>query len=166
MPRLDPEYWRSKKEVSLASTRGFSIIDTLPRLLKEAYPLLREFDFGFFLKRDVPARRIDAWEHMTEEDIPDYKSLSGEMPLRFGIYSDAEGHLRIGAYYIMVMEKDYRKRQIAKRVEYDDKLFYGAVETDGENQTGDGVFEEKEYTERKVGEREKTKRRGRPKKKG
>ena len=116
----DTSYWRQFDEVSLASHRGFIGIEQIPVLLYEAYPDLRQYVFGFFVKTDLPNRLAGRWVHFTPEWMPDKDREAFNNAIeagRFGITKDVEGHLMFERNYICIKSREYREREIEKRRE-------------------------------------------------
>lgn len=115
MARLTEDYWRQDKDLQLANVRGFSMLEKLPKLIKKAYPDLNNFDFGFFIKEDLPDRYADGWRHLTTEYFPqnDLDSFNSAIGLRFHVENTVEG-LKYKANFIMLMPKWYKKERSEK----------------------------------------------------
>lgn len=114
MSPIDRSQWDRRESVVTASTRGFNPLMEIPKLLHEAYPNLRDLEFGFFIKEDVPARIIDGWVFLTPDEFPDWDKFNDAIGVRFGMTLDAERHFRLKENYVMVMGRDYRKRYLSE----------------------------------------------------
>lgn len=125
--KLTKEYWNSKREIIEAASRGFNMLQDLPRLLKEAFPDLKSLDFGFFIKSDLPERHAMGWEMLNKDFFDPDEWNNSSIPERFGIV-DEGGALRWNNNYLMVMGKDFRTELLDTVNERNDRLYQQAVD--------------------------------------
>ena len=113
--KYSTDYWRKDEDIQLANVRGFSMLEKLPKLLKQAYPDLAVWSFGFFTKKDLPSRYSDGWVHFTTEYFPDedVSSFNQAIGLRFHLENCPEG-LKYKENYIMIQPVDYYRRRLEK----------------------------------------------------
>lgn len=188
MAKLTVDQWNTKEDIQLSNVRGFSMLEKLPRLLKEAYPDLVPFKFGFFIENDLPDRYSDGWKHLTYEDFPaeDVTALNvalsnkgawteetsqtkkigdinEKVKLRFNVQVDAQGRVKYKKNFIMIQPTDYFLLRRKKFHEVSERQFsQTATREDGvapaEGWAGASVTHEE--TQGPLG----TVKRGRPKK--
>jgi len=136
------DYWRKDEDIQLANARGFSMLEKLPKLLKQAYPDLSVWSFGFFIKKDLPSRYADGWVHFTTEYFPDadVNSFNQAIGLRFHLENCPEG-LKFRENYIMIQPVDYYRRRLEKLAQISHEQFkQDTGKEDGETVDGKVVM--------------------------
>jgi hypothetical protein len=169
MSPIDRSQWLNRKSINMASTRGFNPLVEIPKLLYEAYPNLRDLEFGFFIREDIPARRIDGWDFLTPDEFPDWQEFNNAIGLRFGMVLDADNHFKVKENYVMVMGRDYRASYLHAIQQQSERAYrevtQGPAQPVGDAGT-DQSFEERKLIPRSLaeaqGEIKVPKKRGRP----
>ena len=137
---IDKSYWTKRDVILTASAKGFNYLREIPKLLKEAYPFLREVEFGFFIEEDCPLRLIDGWIFLKKEHFPDYESFNAVMPERFGVRPTSDGRFMVKNNYVMIMDKDYRKEYRKAVQDLSDKTYQDITQSERPTPEGaDGV---------------------------
>jgi len=122
MARLPkPSDWetKDKQELLNASVKGWNMLMRLPPLLEKYYEWARGFTFGFFSEDDVNEARSFGWEHVQtaffEKDgvLEDYNKT---VSTPFGLI-DSGGVIKARGNFLMMMPKDFRKKQMDARHE-------------------------------------------------
>ena len=116
MPLPKVNEWPDKVRHA-GTTGGFNLLRDLIPSLQEAIPDLKNFEGGLFVEEDLKNVRPMCWVHLDsghldEKIINDFNTTIG---LRYGIVIDANGHLKVGDNFIMIMPKKYRERIAAER---------------------------------------------------
>ena len=155
MPKHSVSDWNMDKDVQLANVRGYSPLEKLPRTLKEAYPDLKAFKFGFFVEEDLPDRYTDGWVHLTTEDFPvedmnnlntalsnkgawteetsqtkKIGDLTDKVKLRFNILADAQGRIRYKKNFVMIQPLEYFQKRRDKMHEINKRAYESEAEKD------------------------------------
>jgi hypothetical protein len=115
MPNPKASDWEKHEELLDAGTRGWNPLQRLPRMLEENFEWAKEFVFGFFHGDDVHEAGSFGWAHVRTEhfDVTNFNTAVGT---RFGLIDDA-GVVKWRDNYLMMMPKDFRRRQLDKRHE-------------------------------------------------
>lgn len=111
MPRPNVADWKKYDELLDAGTKGWNPLARLPELLNREFAWTKEFTFGFFSEDDLTIAGSKGWVHVRPEHF-DIDSWNNVVGLRFALV-DNGGVLKFRDNYLMMMPKDYRKRQIA-----------------------------------------------------
>ncbi len=100
-PKLDD--WGSVDEIVNAGTKGFNLLESVPRLLQENIPDLRKFKFHFCSKDDLPLMRSMRWVHLEAAmfDVDDWNQAIGT---KHGL-TEEMGKVKAGENYILIMPK-------------------------------------------------------------
>lgn len=124
--------WRMDEDIANAPTRGYSPQIELPKSLRKAYPELNDFEIGFTDKDPLPQWYGIGWRHLDGHMFPDIESFSRAVGTRFGVVLDAEGHVRQGTNYIMIMPRQYRER-VNLKVSKESEDYYDQAVGDAKN---------------------------------
>ena len=163
MPKHSVADWNMSKDVQLANIRGFSPLEKLPKLLKEAYPDLVPFKFGFFVEDDRPDRYTDGWVHLTTDDFPsdDIQNLNtalsnkgawteetsqtkkigditDKVKLRFNILADPAGRIKYKKNFVMIQPLDYFQKRRDKMHEINKRAYESEAEKEKGAPIADG----------------------------
>ena len=161
---IDKSYWDKRPEIIIASSKGYNPLVMVPRLIKETYPDMRDFKFGFFIEKDLPARFAEGWRHLDTSDFPDWEDYNASLPLRYGL-QEKGGHLTSGDNYVCIMHNDYRKKYEAYRDAESERLTAGSIASKENEADSDNMRAESTYTEsRETHGSSSAPRRGRPRK--
>ena len=157
MAKHTVDQWNTHKDVQVSNVRGFSMLAKLPKLLKEAYPDLVPFKFGFFIDEHLPDRYTDGWEHLTVEDFPEADvvnlntalsnkgawteetsetkkigDITQKVKLRFNIMADSQGRIKYKKNFVMIQPLDYYQKRLDKMHEISERHFSNeTVKEDG-----------------------------------
>ena len=118
--------WNKYSEVLNAGIRGFNALVKIPEIIQKEIPEFKRFAFGFCDRDDVPEWRTMGWIHL-RTDMFDIEEWNKSIGLRFGLVDDG-GLVKFRDNFIMIMDKDYRKRLENVRNEESEKDFSRAVE--------------------------------------
>lgn len=96
---------------------GFNILRDMEKALHHAIPDLRPYNIGFFVETDLKSVMPMGWIHMDygHLDFETKDDFNRAIGLRYGLTIDANGHLKVGDNFIMIMPKNYRERIIEER---------------------------------------------------
>ena len=120
-------YWESKEDIIDAGVKGWSPLEQVPVLLREAFADFKNLDFGFFVEGDLQHVTSLGWEFLTKEDFnPD--TLNEVLPARFGLEVLADGRLKWRDNYLMVMHKDFREKVINARNQAHEDKYKASIE--------------------------------------
>lgn len=120
MARLPkPSDWESKdrQELLNASVRGMNMLQRLPVLFEKYFEWAKGFVFGFFSEDDVNEARSYGWEHvqtafLLQDGVLDEYNSTVSTP--FGLI-DHGGVIKWRDNFLMIMPKDFRKKQMGAR---------------------------------------------------
>ena len=113
MPQPKASDWKKYDELLDAGTKGWNPLSRVPQLLEENFDWAREFTFGFFSEEDVPEAGTYGWVHLRPEHF-DVENFNEAVGTRFGL-TDAAGVIKWRHNYLMMMPKDFRRRQMGNR---------------------------------------------------
>lgn len=120
--------WEKDEAILASGTKGFNVLTELPRLLSKHYPWLQDFRIGFCDKNQLQHWGSIGWAFLRTEhfEIDNFNQAVG---LRFGLVDDG-GNIKFRDNYLMIMPKDFRKRQINMRNEEADRMI--SAQTEGQ----------------------------------
>ena len=120
-------YWNSKSEIIEAATRGFNMMYTLPKMLKEAYPWMKELDLGFCSTGDLPEWHALGWIHLRTEHFDIDEFNKSDLPSRFGL-TESGGVIKWRDNWLMIMGMDFRDQLTEARNNAHEERFQDAVQ--------------------------------------
>lgn len=113
---VDMEFWRKDAGMRSVATRGFNHLVEIPRLIKEAHPDFKDWDFGFCNADALPLWRAEKWIHVQPSHFPEFKDFNREIAARFRL-NDKDGVLMYKDKFLMMMPKTYRAEILKDRRE-------------------------------------------------
>ena len=126
--KLTAAYWNKKNEIIEAATKGWNPLQRLPVLLKEAYPELKNVEFGFFVEADLPEMHSQGWELFTKEFFDADELNKSVLPARYGLTDDGSGALKWRDNFLMVMGKNFRERLLDARNDHSEDMYGSSIE--------------------------------------
>lgn len=114
MPHPTVEDWKKYDSILASGSKGFNGLVEIPKLLSKEYSWLQDFEFGFSTKEDIPIFVSRGWRFLEVSHLGGIDEFNAAISLPFGL-SDDSGHVRWRGNYVMIMPKDFRKRQIKAR---------------------------------------------------
>lgn len=125
--KFSKSYWEAKDDIIAAGVSGFSPLEQVPTLLKEAFADFANLEFGFFVESDLQHVMSIGWEFLTKSDFnPD--TLNEVLPARFGLEEVGDGRLKWRDNFLMFMHKDFREKVIAARHAAHEDQYTSSVE--------------------------------------
>lgn len=118
--------WNKHAEILNAGLKGFNALTKIPEFMKKEIPELRRFKFGFASDNEVPEWHSMGWVHL-ETHMFDVEEWNKSIGLRFGLTA-VDGLIKYRENYIMIMDKDYRKRLETVRIDETEREFSASVE--------------------------------------
>lgn len=117
MPKPNKADWGKYKEVARASTSNWNALVDLPKVFKKEFTWLNEFDLGFFVDEDVTERMSLGWRwlemvHFDYETIDSFNAMVGT---RFGLSTDAAGHLKWRNNFLMIRPRELTDEIVRER---------------------------------------------------
>ena len=120
-------YWNSKSEIISAAVKGFNMLSALPKMLKEAYPWMKELELGFSSTSDLPEWHSQGWIHLRTEHFDIDEFNKSDLPSRFGLTDDG-GAIKWRDNWLMIMGKDFRDELVGARNQAHETRFQDAVQ--------------------------------------
>jgi hypothetical protein len=130
MPQPRKADWGKYKEVARAMTKSWNALVDLPKVFSEEYPWLKEYTFGFFVDDDVSERMTYAFKflEMAHFDYDDIDAFNSAVGTRYGLNTDAAGHLKWHDNFIMIRPKELTDEIVAERNRVSEERMQRAVE--------------------------------------
>jgi len=119
--------WKKHEELLRADTRGWNPQKRLPELLRKEYPWANDFAFGFIDKNNLAHARANGWEFLMTSAF-DIESFNDAVGLRFGLTTDAAGHVMAGSNYVLIQPRDFKEKMQRKRNEEFEESFSKSME--------------------------------------
>lgn len=159
---VDMDFWRSDKAIQSVAVRGFNHLVEIPRLIKEAHPDFKEWEFGFCNADSLPLWRAEKWIHVQPKHFPEFEDFNREISARFRL-TDRDGVLCYKDKYLMMMPKKYRVEILKDRREASKREMQSAIGS-RHARSADGVDTETTLEEKEVSVNPEKRGPGRPRK--
>jgi hypothetical protein len=125
MSKPDVKFWKDSQELIRAGVRGFNALQELPRMLREATDWGKQFEFAFISEKELAEARSKGWEHVQSEYL-DTEGFNTAAGLRFGLTNEG-GVVKSVDSYLMLMPKEFRKKQMEYRNKYHEEHVAGTL---------------------------------------
>jgi hypothetical protein len=119
--------WKAEDSVLRAGVRGFNVLTELPRILKNQYRWLNDFEMGFFIEDDVPHMRSIGWGFLKKEHF-DIENFNEAIGLGHGLTTDGTDNIKWRDNYLMIMPKNFRQKLVNIRNTMHEEQFTRDVE--------------------------------------
>jgi len=130
MPQPKKSDWGKYTEVARAMTKSWNALDDLPKVFCEEYPWLNEYTWGFFVDEDVSERMTYGfrWLEMAHFDYDNIDAFNAAVGTRFGLNTDAAGHLKWHDNFIMIRPRELTDEIVLERNRVSEDQMARAVE--------------------------------------
>ena len=139
MPQPKKSDWGKYTEVARAMTKSWNALVDLPKVFTEEYPWLKEYTWGFFVDEDVSERMTYGfrWLEMAHFDNDSIDKFNAAVGTRFGLNTDAAGHLKWHDNYIMIRPRGLTDEIVLERNRVSEERMKSAVEARTHSIPGD-----------------------------
>ena len=130
MPRPSKTDWGKYKEVARATTSSWNALVDLPKVFRLEFPWLNEYNLGFFIDEDITERMTLGWRwlEMSHFDYDTIDKFNAMVGIRFGLGTDAAGHLKWHDNFIMIRPRELTDEIVRERERVNRERFSRAME--------------------------------------